>query len=400
MAGVNGGAPSLTAARGRRRGKWVAPIMLGAVVILIAALWSGLVHLGLPLPTGGSSLDKGHGPMMILGFLGTLISLERAVALGARWAYLGPVAAGLGGLGVLLGVPDGVPAMLVTVGGLVLVGVFVAVHRIQASLHNVVLASGAVCWVVAGCLWLAGWDVYEFLPWMAGFLVLTITGERLELSRLTGATAWSRRLFVAAAGIFAAGLIISTFAETLGVRISGVGLVALAAWLLRYDIVRRTIRTTGLTRFMAVALTTGYVWLATGGVLWIVLGRMTEAVSHQPAYDAMLHSIFLGFVISMIFAHAPVIVPAVLGRPFPYHPRLYAALALLHISLLLRLVGGDVFDNRVAWQWGGILNELALLIYMGMAVYGLFLSRSHDRGPQSPAGRSSSTQARRAQLTE
>lgn len=72
MGGVSARTISLTNARGRRRG-WVAPIMIGAVVILIAALWSGLVHLGLPLPTGGTSLNTGHGPMMVLGFLGTLI---------------------------------------------------------------------------------------------------------------------------------------------------------------------------------------------------------------------------------------------------------------------------------------------------------------------------------------
>jgi len=36
-----------------------------------------------------------------------------------------------------------------------------------------------------------------------------------------------------------------------------------------------------------------------------------------PAYDAGLHTIFRGFVMSMIFAHAPVIVPSALGRPLP-----------------------------------------------------------------------------------
>lgn len=387
MGGLSAPAVSLTNARGRR-GAWVAPIMIGAVVILLAALWSGLVHLGLPLPRGGESLNKGHGPMMILGFLGTLISLERAVALGARWAYLGPAAAGLGGLAVIIAVPDGIPAMLVTFGGLVLIAVFVAVHRIQASMHNVVLASGAVCWVVSGCLWMAGWDTYRFLPWMVGFLVLTITGERLELSRLTGARAGARILFVLASGIFGIGLVVSCFTEVTGVRIAGAGLIALAAWLARFDIARRTIRTSGVTRFMAAALLTGYAWLAAGGVLWIVLGHMTRPTSHQPAYDAMLHAILLGFVISMIFAHAPVIVPAVTGRPLPYHRWFYVPLVLLHLSLLLRLVGGDALADKTSWQWGGILNEVALLLYMAIVLHGLFLSKSPVRRPPvaRPAG--------------
>ena len=374
----------LTNARGRRRG-WVVPIMLGAVIILLAALWSGLVHLGLALPRGGSSLNEGHGPMMVLGFLGALISLERAVALGAAWAYLGPVAAAIGGLTVIVGVPDGIPAMLVTFGGIVLIAVFVAVHRIQASLHNAVLASGAVCWVVAGCLWLAGWDVYRFLPWLVAFLVLTITGERLELSRLTGAGTGARWLFGGAAGIFAVGLVVSCFTEVTGVRIAGVGLVALATWLARFDIARRTIRTGGVTRFMAAALLTGYAWLATGGVLWVVFGHMTRPTGHQASYDAMLHAIFLGFVISMIFAHAPVIVPAVLGRPLPYHRWFYVPLVLLHASLLLRLIAGDALDNRTSWQWGGTLNEVALLLYMAIVIHGLFFTKSPGRRQVGPS---------------
>lgn len=352
--------------------------MIGAVIILLAALWSGLVHLGLPLPSGGTSLHRGHGPMMILGFLGTVIALERAVALGARWAYLGPAAAALGGLGVLFGVPDGVPQLLVTVGGLALVAVFVAVDRIQRSLHNFVLASGAICWVVAGCLWLSGWEVYRFLPWMAGFLVLTITGERLELSRLTGTSTLGRRLFMVAAGIFAAGLVLSSMTEDAGVRLAGVGLLFLALWLGRYDIARRTVRTKGLTRYMAAALLTGYAWMAVAGILWIVYGHMTPAVSHQASYDSMLHALFLGFVISMIFAHAPIIIPSVLGRPLPYHPMLYLPLILLHASLVLRLIGGNALDNTVSWQWGGIFNEVALLLFMVMVLYSLFLRRKRQ----------------------
>ena len=43
-----------------------------------------------------------------------------------------------------------------------------------------------------------------------------------------------------------------------------------------------------------------------------------------------MHAVFLGFTISMIMAHAPVILPAVLRRPLPYHPALLAPAVLLH----------------------------------------------------------------------
>ncbi len=43
---------------------------------------------------------------------------------------------------------------------------------------------------------------------------------------------------------------------------------------------------------------------------------------------------------AMIFAHAPIVSPAVLGMTMVYSARFYAPLFLLHAFLLLR-VGGD-----------------------------------------------------------
>lgn len=62
-----------------------------------------------------------------------------------------------------------------------------------------------------------------------------------------------------------------------------------------------------------------------------------------------------------------VIVPAVLGRQLPFRGSFYAPLAFVHLTLLLRLVGGDAFGNRLARQWGGGLNEVALLAFVGLA---------------------------------
>ncbi len=70
------------------------PLMAAAVIMLFAGLWEGLVYLGLSLPAGGTTLHDDHGQLMVLGFLGTLIAVERAAALGSRWAYLAPAAAG------------------------------------------------------------------------------------------------------------------------------------------------------------------------------------------------------------------------------------------------------------------------------------------------------------------
>ena len=357
-----------------RRTRWTPPLMACAAAVVIGALWSGLVHLGLPLPEGGTSLHEGHGPMMILGFLGTVITLERAVALGQPWAYLSPATAGLGGVAVLVGAPSSIGPVLLTVAGVVLLAVFVAVHRIQPSVHNAVMAAGALCWITAGGLWLAGWDVERFVPWLAGFLVLTIAGERLELSRLVGASTRSRAVFVAIVAVLLAGLVLSAMVPSLGIRTTGAALLALAVWLARHDVARRTVRMPGAARYMALALLAGYLWMAVTGALWLSIGRLHDGGPHQP-YDAMLHALFLGFVISMIFAHAPVVVPAVLGRPLPYCRVLYLPLVLLHGSLLLRLLGGVAGQNLMLWQWGGVLNEVALLMFIAMVAITLVRSR-------------------------
>jgi hypothetical protein len=373
--------------------------MATAIVCLLAGLWAALIRLGLPVPALQGNLAAVHGQLMTLGFLGTFIALERAVALGKAWGYLAPAAAGAGGLAVAAGVPGSLGEALIGAGGVVLVAIFIAVHRIQPSLHNVVLAAGAVCWVVAAGLWLAGWDISRFVPWLAGFLVLTITGERLELSRMAGASRWGRPLFAGAAAIFAAGLFASLAAGPAaaapgepvpaGIRITGLGLIALAAWLARYDIARRTIRGRGVTRFIAAALLAGYGWLAVAGGLWAGIGQMADG----PVYDAQLHAIFLGFVMSMIFAHAPVIVPSVLGRPLPFgRGALYVPLTLLHASLVMRLAGGDWAGNTGAWQWGGALNETAILLFLVLAATAVIRARrmrpgitGPHRGPAGPA---------------
>ena len=143
-------------------------------------------------------------------------------------------------------------------------------------------------------------------------------------------------------------------------RVTGVGMVALAWWLLRYDIARRTVRQTGLTRFIAVCLLSGYIWLGVGGGLTWHFGGVLAG----PYYDAMLHTVFVGFVFAMIFGHAPIILPAILDRfPAPYHPTFYVSLLLLHASLLLRVVG-DLVPWWPGRPWGGLGNALAVLLFL------------------------------------
>ena len=160
------------------------------------------------------------------------------------------------------------------------------------------------------------------------------------------------------------GAVIGLWNIDLGMHTAGAGELACAVWLLRYDIARRTVRKTGTTRYIALCLLLGYGWLGVSGVLNLWLG----ATYAGPLYDAALHTLFVGFVFSMIFGHAPIIFPAILGAPINFQPAFYIHLILLHVSLALR-VFADYANLYVLRMWGGMLNEVAILFFIGMTVY-------------------------------
>jgi hypothetical protein len=310
---------------------------------------------------------------MVCGFLGTLISLERAVALGARWGYVAPVLVGSGALMLGLGPLGAFAPAMITAGSLVMVAIFVLVWRRHASLAVGTMTIGALAWTAGNAQWLDGAPLFRVVFWWLAFLVLTIAGERLELNRVSRPTRIVLTEFVLAASLILGGVAAATQWPAPGIRVLGVGLIALTWWLARHDIARRTIRQHGVTRFMAVCLLGGYAWLGVGGIVATTTGA---AMTGLP-YDALLHSVFLGFVISMVFAHAPEIVPAVVGLPLPYRQAFYLHVGVLHVSLILRVVG-DLVESLGRWRaWGGLLNATALLLFMFNTGLSMALKGNH-----------------------
>lgn len=346
-------------------------LLASALLALVAAMWAGLLRLDLELPYLQPALALSHGPLMVSGFLGTLISLERSVALNRPWAYGAPLLTALGTLGMMIGLPGVLWPLLIALGSLALVWNFAAIVRRQMALFTVTMALGAVAWLVGNILWVAGVPIPAMVHWWAGFLVLTIVGERLELSRLAPRSINANRLFLLSAGVFQAGLIWASLDRARGQQIAGAGLLLLSLWLARFDVARYTVRQPGLPRFIALHLLTGYFWLAVGGIFWMLAGRFSSNSAWQYfRYDAMLHSIFLGFVFSMIFAHAPIIFPAITGRALLYRKALYAHGILLHLSVALR-IGSDIAGHFAANRWSGVWNVLAILVFIANTVYGV-----------------------------
>jgi hypothetical protein len=339
--------------RGGLRPLQRAPLLIFGFAGLVVGAGAGLARLGWSVPGAVAGVAALHGPLMICGFFGVVIALERAVAIGTYWAYLGPLLAGVGCAAAIAGAAS-IAAWSFVAGSLVFLAASIDIFRRQTALFTFTLALGAVCWTVGNSLWAAGWSVHDVVTWWFAFLILTIAGERLELSRFLAPSRVAKWTFAAIIVVIGAGLLGA--ASSWGVRAFAAGLVALAAWLLKQDIARRTVRNRGLTRFIAVCLLSGYVWLAAGGCIILATGGLSPG---SPSYDAALHALGLGFVFSMVFGHAPIIFPAVLRIGVPYHPTFYLPLALLHLSLLVRLAG-DVAGQLDSTRFGGLLNALAL----------------------------------------
>lgn len=347
---------------GRRR----TPLLAFAILALLAGMWAGLLRMGWGWPPIRPTLPMAHGPLMVSGFLGTLICLERAIGLGPsvtgvyrKLVYLPALASGVGGVLVMVGILNPLGPVLITLGSAGLVILMAAIYRLHPTFDLLVILLGALLWLIGNIFWLLGWPVYQIVPWWTGFLVFTIAGERLELSRLLNLSALARRLFMFALALFAAGLIVSVFRYQPGMRTLGFSLIALALWLLHYDIARRRARAGGQAQFIAIALLSGYFWLGISGVFHVIYGGQMAG----PYYDAMLHAFYLGFVFSMIFAHAPIVFPAVLGSPMPFSTQFYGPLILLQLSLVLR-IAGDLSLSMPARRWGGLLNAVALLFFL------------------------------------
>jgi hypothetical protein len=340
------------------------PFIALAVLALLFALWAGLLRIGWELPRF-PILAMAHGPLMVSGFLGILIPLERAVAIRQKWMLMVPLVSALGWVSLLI-VPF-LGAFFLTLGSLGTFCILVVMVRREPHLHTVMMAGGALAWVVGNLLWMFGFPIFKIVYLWIAFLVLTIGGERLELSRVLRPTPGQLRLFSMSAGALAAGAILSIFNLTWGSRLDGLAMLMISIWFLKNDIATRNSRHPNpLTRYIALCLFSGFIWLGISGALQLYFG----AVYAGPNYDAVLHAVFVGFVISMIFGHAPIIFPAILGAPITYTSAFYAHLSLLHLSLAVRIIG-DLSSQMDIRRVGGLLNEIAILLFLGLTIYSI-----------------------------
>jgi len=338
-------------------------LLVPAVVAsLLSGVAGGLVRAGVALPeaaVGGwlGSASVHHAFLMICAFMGTVIGIERAVGVKSPWAYLAPCATAVAGIAALTGQPAAA-AWLATAGAASFIGINAIVVRRQPAAHTVLLWIGAVAWFVGSLLFAVGTPSSGVVPWWFAFLVLTIAAERLEMTRLMRRRAAAGSTLHAVLATMLAGCALAIVAPRAGHVVFGVSLLALSLWLLIFDIARRTVRARGLSRYMAICLLLGYGWLGVAGAAWC-----GATATGAPARDTALHALAIGFVFSMMLGHAPVILPALARIKVQFGWAFYLPLALLHGSLLWRLLRGPADPASLATGAAG--NALAIVLFAG-----------------------------------
>lgn len=342
-------------------------LLLPGGLALLTGMDAGLTLAGAPAPVGSARLAELHGPLMVLGFLGTVIALERATALRAGWGFLAPGLCAAGALALVVLPEPLVGRLLLAQGLLTLALVYAALWRRNRDVTIAVEGLGAVL-ALAAALLLTRVEVAAVLPLLVGFAVLTIAAERVELARLAMPSGAGDRVAVLAGAVAlaAATAVAVAGSPVVGAvawRGLGLSLLLLTLWLVRHDVARRTVNATGLPRFAATALLAGYVWLALAAMLLLLVGRPGGSV-----YDVVVHATFLGFAMSMILAHAPVILPAVLRVRLPYHRAMWVPLVLLHLTLAGRVLSlalvGIGLRALPVWQLALLGNVAALLLFL------------------------------------
>ncbi|WP_203561355.1 hypothetical protein [Ideonella livida] len=344
-----------------------------ALLNLLLAAGGGLARLGgLPPaawgPTGPSALGA-HGAVMVGGFFGTVIALERVAAL-HRGAWV-PALAGLGGL--LAGLAGAtLPAAWPLAHGLWglsatgLLGLYAWAARHRGPSLPLAVEASAAAALLAGHLANAAGQAPAARLGYAAFLVLTIAAERRELMRLRPLSVWAGRAFVLGWLGTLASVALAWHAPEEAARLWWALMVGLAVWLLCFDVARLQWRAPAWAGHTARCLGVGYLWLGLAAVLGLA------------GVAGAWHVLWLGFVWAMVFGHAPLMLPTLAG----WRPRHTAwallPLAVMGLSLGLRLAA-EAWAGPDLRAAAGLGHALAWLLFGGVMAMAVRAGDRHCR---------------------
>ena len=358
---------------GRRRIAAIA--VLPAAVALLAGVTAGLARLGLSLPGSGHLAGLEHGGLMVGGFVATVIATERAVSSPNPIALAVPTLSASGAVAILIGMPVEVAAVLFALSGTGLTVLLLTFLRRQLAAPLVVMTVGALCWIGGNIAWLTDHPMSAVLAWWIAFLVLTIAGERLELTRFQPPSRARSAVLALAVVLLVTGAAGGLIDAGAGIVLLGIAVVLMGGWLLSTDTARRTARRGGVATYAGVALLAAYTWLLVAGSMFILGGLGPGGWD----YDATIHAFFLGFVFGAIFAHAPIIFPAITHIEVRFTALFYLPLLVLHTSLALRVASAPL-ESLALRQTGAVLNATALLLLAAAMLAGVIGARARRTG--------------------
>lgn len=332
-------------------------LALSALLAFFFAAWGGLLRLQWHFPVARADWISFHGPLMVNGFFGTIITLGRASALKSRIGLAVPFAAALGAWTLLLGGPEGWGAAFFLLASLGYCGLCLDSSKSPFDPYAAFALMGSGGWAWANFMWLEGRPIPQIMAGWQVFFILTISSERLKVIGWR-ATGHHRLPPFLGAGLMLAGALWQPFNPTGGLRTVSMGCLVMAFYLLALDATQPSEKMWGWGVFSKACRYSRYGWL----LVCAMLGLLVPPIDSGFIYDAFLHSFFLGFVFFMVFNHAPLLLPRILKTPVPFQHVFYLHWSLLHVSLLIR-IGGDLLGFTGWRRWGGLLNTLTLLLF-------------------------------------
>ena len=349
--------------------QYLMPLILLGLLIGTVGGWIRLGYVAMPIASAAMS----HGLLMVGGFMGTLICLERCMVMKNKGWLIAPFL-GLVATVFFIAGREEVGMYFLTLES---VGLFLVMY-IQTMKHKlpelIVMCIGSICWLIGNILVIKTGFVPVATTWWIGFVLLTIVGERLEFGKFLPNPRWSKALLHTLLTVFFVGLVVP-FHEG-GNWILGMSAITMGLWLLRFDMARIAVRKGGYHRYIGLGLIIGYVWLVMFGMVLCLLD------SHPYFYDLFLHTFFLGFAFSMIWAHAPIILPTVFKRSQTvFHPVLWPLWSLFQLTLIGRMLSGLLMITE-GRSWFGIINGWVLLsmfaVMIGILVYQVVSDRKQE----------------------
>ncbi len=317
---------------------------------LLLGIYTGWLRMGWNFPM--TQAMGQHGLIMIGSFLGTLILIERIVSFKKFWLYLIPLVNALS-LPAFFFHQERLALVCLLIGSTGLLMVYLMTYQKYKEKYILIMMVGGAL-LVTGLIMLLIYHRYPVaVPYWIGFLLLTILGERIDLAKFLPRNKIKEPLIWIFIIIFIFGLF-SHYRQA-GHLLTGLGMILIASWLMRFDIVNKSMKSHGIHQYIGLTLFSGYIWLFISGLFMVLNLDLVYF------YDAILHSFFLGFTFLMIFAHAPIIFPGVAGLSItPFHKSLYFWMILLNVSLLFRILT-DLFFLNYLRQISGFLNGMILI---------------------------------------